>query len=1092
MHRGSSSQRTLAILILTIGVAALLLIATPAWTQSFRGSIRGTVTDPSGSVIAGAKVSAKNIGTGQQREATTGADGGYVLAELPAGEYTVTVESAGLSPSAQNVQVNVGLDTTANFDLTKVEKRTEQLTVTAEAPVIETTRDVLGQVVERRLVNELPLNGRDFGKLVALTPGTTVDPSGVAGTQGGFGQFNINGNRDRSNNYTLDGTDDNDPYFNNSALNQAGIGGAPAALLPVEAIQEFNLQSQFGAEYGRNSGSVVNIVTRSGTNQLHGSAFEFLRNSALDARNYFNTESRKSVFQNNNFGAALGGPIVKDKTFFFGAYEGERERVGSDFLLHVPTTKQISQARSIAQTINGGVINPGLDAIMAFYPQSDTNTLASSVNDRNSGDNLILKVDHSVSDRNLLTGRYAFSRNYQQFPLGSPGGYGTGSRLGAFAQTSPTRVQILSVSWLSTLSSSKINEVRFGYSRYRTSFSSVNANWDPAANGLNFGTGKLGLPEFDFTGIENLGAIGYSVPRGRTSQTYQILDNFTWLRGKHTIKFGEEFRRAAVANFNDNLERGIYQFTAGVCLGDNPCYLSDGVTPNPNYDPVVDALADFYTGGSQDSGPFGPCCSFVSVDAGNTQRTTYNKGFSFFAQDDYRLAPTFTLNAGLRWEYFGPLSEKNNLLSNLAPDGTLAMVGTHGLNGLYQKDLRDFGPRVGFAWNVLKNTVLRGGYGVFYDYVPQDLLIANFTTSAGVATNPIGPQAVLPMNFDPTAFNGTNPDPTAPILTVATSGPYSIFGTPHKFHSPYTQNFNLNVQQKLAENASFEIGYVGSKGTKLVRLTDANEPDATDTRPNQNFGAIDLLTPISSSTYHAFQTTLRIQNSHRVSGFVSYNWSKSLDDASDGIDFAPAVAFPQDPSNLKAEHGPSSFDTRHRFTAAINYDLPAWHALGKFGSGWQLNWIASLQSGRPIPIVTAYDNSGRYYYNQRPNVVPGVNPIVHNWSPTTGYLNLSAFSQPLDGTFGNLGRNSIYGPGYKNLDFSITKNTQVTEKFGVQLRAEFFNVLNHPNFAQPNHVIEPGGGSGGELTQTPDVAQTNPGLGGGGSRVLQLGLKMTF
>ena len=342
MHRGSSSQRTLAILILTIGVAALLLIATPAWTQSFRGSIRGTVTDPSGSVIAGAKVSAKNIGTGQQREAATGADGGYVLAELPAGEYTVTVESAELSPSAQNVQVNVGLDTTANFDLTKVSQRTEQLTVTAEAPVIETTRDVLGEVVERRLVNELPLNGRDFGKLVALTPGTTVDPSGVAGTQGGFGQFNINGNRDRSNNYTLDGTDNNDPYFNNSALNQAGIGGAPAALLPVDAIQEFNLQSQFGAEYGRNSGSVVNIVTRSGTNQLHGSAFEFLRNSALDARNFFNTESRKSVFQNNNFGAALGGPIVKDKTFFFGAYEGERERVGSDFLLHVPTTTQIS------------------------------------------------------------------------------------------------------------------------------------------------------------------------------------------------------------------------------------------------------------------------------------------------------------------------------------------------------------------------------------------------------------------------------------------------------------------------------------------------------------------------------------------------------------------------------------------------------------------------------------------------------------------------------------------------------------------------------------------------------------------------------
>ena len=1088
MHRGSSSQRSLAILIRTIGVAALLLINTSAWAQSFRGSIRGTVTDPSGSVIAGAKVSAKSTGTGLQRKATTGADGGYVLAELPAGEYTVTAEAAGLSPSAQNVQVNVGLDTTANFDLTKVEKRTEQLTVTAEAPVIETTRDVLGQVVERQLVNELPLNGRDFGKLVALTPGTTVDPSGVAGTEGGFGQFNINGNRDRSNNYTLDGTDNNDPFFNNSALNQTGIGGAPASLLPIDAIQEFNLQSQFGAEYGRNSGSIVNIVTRSGTNHIHGSAFEFFRNSGLDARNYFNTESRKSVFQNNNFGFSLGGPIAKDKTFFFGAYEGQQERVGSDFLLQVPTIGEIAHARAIALGLDG-VVNPGLDAVLAFYPQSTVNSIPGVVQDKNDGNNFILKLDHNLSNNELLTGRYALAQSYQVFPFGSPGGYGTGSRLAAFAQTSPARVQVLSASLLSTLSSTRINEVRFGYSRYRTSFSSLNASWDPVAHGLNFGTGKLGLPEFDFTGIENLGAIGYSVPRGRTSGSYQILDNFTWLKGKHTLKFGGEFRRAVIDNFNDNLERGIYQFTAGVCnLGDNPCYLSDGVTPNPNYDPIVDALADFYTGGAFDTSS---CCSSVSVDTGNTQRTTYNNGLSFFAQDDYRLAPVFTLNAGLRWEYFGPLSEKNNLLSNYAPDGTLAMVGTHGLNGLYERDLRDFGPRLGFAWNVLKNTVLRGGYGIFYDYVPQDLLIANFTTSAGVATNPIGSQAVLPMIFNSAAFNGT--DTIDSIMTANTTPPYSIFGTPHKFHSPYTQNFNLNVQQKLAENTSVEVGYVGSKGTKLVRLTDANEPDATDTRPNPNFGAIDLLTPISSSTYSALQATLRIQNNHRVSGFASYNWSKSLDDASDGIDFAPAVAFPQDPSNLKAEHGPSCFDTRQRFTAAINYDLPAWHALGKFGSGWQLNWVASLQSGRPIPIVTAIDTTGRYYYNQRPDVVPGVDPIVHNWSPATGYLNLNAFSQPAFGSFGDLGRNSIYGPGYKNLDFSFTKNTHVTERLALQLRAEFFNILNHPNFAQPTHTLVFGSQpSGGALTQTPDVAQTNPGLGGGGPRVLQLALKVTF
>ena len=1073
--------------------------------QSFRGSIRGQVVDPNGNVIAGAKVSAKNSGTAQVRETATAEDGSYVLAELPAGEYVVVAEYAGLSPVGQNVIVNVGSDTTANFDLTRVEKRLEQLTVTEEAPVIDTTRDVLNEVVDQKLVAELPLNGRDFGKLVALSPGATVDPSGVAGTQGGFGQFNINGNRDRSNNYMLDGTDNNDPFFNNSALNQTGIGGAPASLLPIDAIQEFNLQSQFGAEYGRNSGSVVNIVTRSGTNKLHGSAFEFFRNSALDSRNYFNSDPQKSVFQNSNFGASLGGPIVKDKTFFFGAYEGQREQVGSDFLLLVPTQAQIQQARTIAGAINGTpgnpIINPGLDAILAFYPKSNASEIPGVVRDKNDGDNFIAKIDENLTNTELLTGRYAFSQSNQIFPFGSPGGYGAGSRLPQFAQTSPTRVQVVSVSLLSSLSPSKINEVRFGYSRYRTSFSSLDAGFDPSSIGLNFGTGKLGLPEFDFTNIENLGATGFSVPRGRTSQTFQILDNFTWLKGRHTFKFGGEFRRAAISNFNDNLERGIFQFTAGVGL---------------STDPVVDALANFYTGGSQDT-TF--CCTSVSVDAGNTQRTTYNNGFSFFAQDDYRLRSNFTLNFGLRWEYFGPLSEKNNLLSNLGRDGNLAMVGTDGLNGLYNRDLHDFGPRLGFAWEAAKNTVVRAGYGIYYDYVPQDILIANFTTSAGVVTNPIGSKAILPLNFDPTAFNGTNPTPNAPIMNGIASPPYSIFVTPQNFHSPYTQNWNFNVQQKLVENASFEARYVGSKGTHLVRLTDLNEPNADSVRPNPNYSAMDELTPSSSSSYNALQAIGRVQNVHHISGFAAYVWSKAIDDASDGIDFVPGAAFPQDPGNLPAERGPSLFDTRNRFTAAINYELPSWGSRPRLGSGWELNSIITIQSGRPIPIANSTDTSGRFYFNQRPNVVPGVNPILSNWTPSTGYLNPLAFVQPAYGAFGDLGRDSIFGPGLSNVDFSITKNTRLTERLNLQLRAEFFNIFNHPNFALPAHTIIPGyidnGTPGnpqvvpnpaahvngditqpllpmGLITQTPDVAQTNPGLGGGGPRVVQLAAKFTF
>ena len=1049
--------------------------------QSYRGSIRGKVVDPTGSVIAGAKVTAKNSATGLSRSALTDRDGEYALAELPAGQYVVLAESAGLSPVAQNVAVNVGLDTTANFDLTKVEKKVEQLTVTAAAPLVETTRDVLGEVVDRRLVAQLPLNGRDFGKLVALVPGATVEPSGVAGTQFGFGQFNINGNRDRSNNYSLDGTDNNDPFFNNSALNQVGITGAPASLLPIDAIEEFNLQSQFSAEYGRNSGSVVNILTRSGTNKLHGSGFGFFRNSALDARNYFNTEARKTSFHNSQFGGSLGGPIVKDKTFFFGAYEGQRERVGSDFQLGVPTAQERSDARFLALSSGLAVINPTLDNLLDLYPASTTGSIAGVVQDKNDMDSLIAKLDHNFSNDEQLSVRYAFARSEQTFPLGSAGGFGKGSRLPQFAQTSPTRVQVVSASLLSTLSPSRINEVRFGYSRYRTSFSSLDANFDPSTLGFDFGNGKLGLPEFDFSvPIENLGAQGFSVPRGRTSQTFQVLDNFTWLRGRHTIKFGGEVRRAAIENFNDNLERGIFSFSpdASVLTPCNPVPV-----PECN-DPVTLALANYYLGDA-----------FVLALTGDTHRTTYNNGLSFFVQDDIRLYPTFTLNLGMRWEYFGPLSEKNDLLSNLAPDGSLALVGTHGLDGVYERDLNNFGPRVGFAWNMRPRSVFRGAYGLYYDYVPQHLMLANFTPSAGVATNPVGPKAVLPLSFDSNAFNGSTP---GPILSPA-GPPFSIFATPRSFPTPYIQNWNFNFQQELARNAAFELGYVGSKGTHLVRLYDANQPPPFGSGPNPNFGTIDTLATISASTYHALQATFKLQGWAGFSGFTSYTWSKSLDDASDGIDFTPGAAFPQDSTNLKAERGPSTFDTRHRFTAAINYRFPTWGGVPKrLGTGWELNGIVTAQSGRPIPIITANDTTGRFYFNQRPNLVPNVNPILPDWNPVSGYLNPAAFSQPADGTFGNLGRNSIYGPSYFNTDFSVTKSTVLYEGLVLQLRAEFFNIFNHPNFALPTGSIAfgtlPSGAPipAGVITQTPDVAQGNPGLGGGGPRVIQLGAKFTF
>jgi len=1057
----------------------LLLLPSLLLAQSFRGSIRGKVVDPSGSVIVGAQITARNVATGQVREGVTGEDGAYVLAELPAGEYAVTAKAAGLSPQVQNVIVKVGLDTTADFGL-QLQKQTEEVTVITTTPIVDSTRDVLGEVVDQKQVTDLPLNGRDFGKLVALVPGATVEPAGVAAVQDGFGQFSINGNRDRSNNYTLDGTDNNDPFFNNSALNQTGIGGAPASLLPIDAIQEFNLESQFPSEYGRNSGAVINIITRSGTNQFHGTAFEFLRNDIFDARNYFDRiPAPESAFINNQFGGSLGGPVIKDKTFFFGAYEGQRERVGSDFTFLVPTPGQIASAQSYVRS-TGVTPNPALTKMLSFFPQptgfnGTTGTVAGSVKDTNDVDSFIVKLDQSIGLREQLSGRYAYASSEQVFPLGGLGS-GAGSRLPQFAQQSPTRVQVVSVSLLSTLSAQKVNEVRFGYSRYRTSFTSLDASFDPSTLGIDFGTGKNGLPEIDFGGIfENLGATAYSIPRGRVSQSFQFLDNFTWTVGRHTVKFGGEYRRANVNAFNDNLERGDFVFA-----------------PNNGFIPSntgADILAAFYLGYD----------SYVSAESGNTQRTTINNGFSFFAQDDFRVTSHLILNLGLRWEYFGPISEENNLLANLAPNGSLAMVGTNGLNAAYKRDLNNFGPRVAIAWSPLQKTVVRGGYGIYYDYIPQDLLIANYTDDAGLVTPPLGPRPVLPLNFNAGQWTGA----PGPVLTAATP-PFPIFFTPQNLVTPYTQSWNLNVQQELAQHVALQLGYVGTKGTKLVRLRDANQPDVYGNRPNPNYTFMDEFATISHSNYDALQATLRLQGFHGFSGFAGYTFSKSLDDASDGIDYnSSTVALPQNSNDLKAEYGPSNFDARNRFTTALIYQVPTLFGPKRLAQGWQLNTIVTAQSGRPVPIVSANDTSAfpnaNYNtvsnYHQRPNVVSGVNPINPNWESapdTIGYLNANAFAQPAFGTFGDLGRNAIFGPHYWDWDFAVLKNTLLTERISLQLRGEFFNILNHPNFALPNWFVTPGSGPTGLITQTPDQAQTNPGLGGGGPRVIQLAAKLIF
>ena len=628
---------------LVLGFGLVLAAAVGLSAQTFRGTILGTATDASGAVVAGAKVTAKNDGTGLERTTETSADGSYVLPELPIGTYTVTVVLAGFQTfEAKGVAVDVASQRRVDAAMkpgqvsSRVEVSADQL------PLVETTTNTLGGVLTAQTVEDLPVNGRDYTKLIYLNPGVAGSPDQISDSPGSFGEFSMNGARGRSNNYLLDGTDMNDGYRNDPAINEAGVFGTPSTILPIDAVAEVNVLSNFAPEYGRNAGAVVNIVTKSGSNQLHGSAAEYFRNDALDARNYFNFASQpKALFHNNQYGASLGGPIVKDKTFFYADYEGQQEEVGVVTLGCVPDPAQIAQDISL-----NGPPNPVIAALLARnpwpapniagtfgHPSAVTGTgedagcngvpnssvISPSYNRLTS---FIAKVDHSFNPSNLLTGRYFFGDSVQSFPLALTA---SGGQLPGFNTSTPTRVQLVSISYTHTIGSNKINELRFGWNRFAEGFFPQDQSFAPSSIGLNTGTGAAdsGLPIITVNGsaFAQLGASS-SDPRHRVDSNDQIGDNFSWKFNKHDVKFGVDFHRTSVQQFFDKYFRGKLEFSS---------------------------LSTFLQGNPDDGG--------VQY-AGDSTRHTFENNFGLYVQDSFRATPRLTVNYGLRWDYFGVVGEK--------------------------------------------------------------------------------------------------------------------------------------------------------------------------------------------------------------------------------------------------------------------------------------------------------------------------------------------------------------------------------------------------------------------------------------------------
>jgi hypothetical protein len=1114
--------------LLAVALTAALGVA-PA--QTFRGSIVGTVLDQSEAPVPGAAVTAKNQATGVTRTTATQDAGTFAIPELPIGVYTVTVEKEGFAPVNQpDVSVDLGAERSVNVTLVpaRVQAAVE---VTAQVPLVTTTTNTLGGTIEASQVENLPVNGRDYTKLIFLNPGVAGSPDQITDSPGSFGEFSMNGARGRANNYLLDGTDMNDGYRNDPAINQAGVFGTPATILPVDAVAELAVLSNFQPEYGRNAGAVVNIVTKSGTNQFHGTAAEYFRNDALDARNFFNPGSQpKASFHNNQYGVSVGGPIVKDKTFFFGDYEGQRESVGVVTLACVPVG-----------TASDGSLNPNdahnpvIANLLAMHPWPAPNlgtstpcpnssVISPSFNNLSS---FIAKVDENFNANNILTGRYFYGDSTQSFPLALTA---SGGQLPGFNTNTPTRVQLVSISYVHTFGSTKVNELRYGWNRFTEGFFPQDQSFQPSSIGLcaasttagcsGSGPSNSGLPIILLSGVAQLGTTSGD-PRHRVDINNQVIDNFSWKLNKHDVKFGFDFHRTTVDQYFDKYFRGELQFK-----------------DTTNATALQNFLAGNLTGGFQYSG--------------NSTRNTSENNFGLYVQDSYRATRNLTFNYGLRWDNFGVIGEQNNLLSGItsvnpaAATFTLTQVGQPGLSSLYQPDHTNFAPRVSAAWDVTGKgkTVVRAGFGLFFDAFSQDMVLGHLPYppffDPGPAYNNVGPAPILAAG----AITGTIASGVPVFGSIGCTPECDAFVFDRNIKTPYMENYNLNIQEQISNKTVLQVGYVGSQGHRLWRFFDLNQPSqasitAADlacncinsygvprTYGNNPYGAFYVMQENSSgySNYNALQTSFRVNGWHGITSVVNYVWSRSMDNSSDGEDFEPNAAQPNNSTQPNLEYGPSNFNITNRFTWVFAYDLPK---MGgghqRLKNGWGINSVVTLQSGQPFQMNYNFEDdfSGSGEGDDRPDVV---GPAIYNSSNPLNYVQLSSFAIPctvnvtvptgtaadcVPGTrhFGNEGRTSLIGPTFKQWDFAIYKNTAVTERLNIQFRADFFNILNHPNFANPflpAFIADPGingfaisgnrevGTGGYPITATGDVGVGNPFLGGGGPRGIQLGVKFMF
>jgi outer membrane receptor protein involved in Fe transport len=1059
-------KKKLPIIFLTCAAIAFLNFAAAIsiYSQTATATLVGRTTDENEAALPNVKITLRQPTNGQTRTVTSDDSGNFVFLLLPAGKYELVAEREGFQKLVRR-EFELQVDQRAVLNLVlKAGQIAETVEVNSEFSPLQTESASVGTVISQEKIVRLPLNGREFQQLALLVPGAV--PAAQGSSLSFRGGFNVGGARESSNQFLLDGADNN-----NSSANQYVFRPS------VDMIQEFKVQTNsYSAEFGRGAGGQVNIITKSGTNKYHGNAFEFLRNSAFDAKNFFDLPTTSPSFKRNQFGATFGGPLPflnfgeggkvfnsgKDRTFFFVSYEGLRLRQGVTRSASVPTLLQRTgnfgatarirdpqragncNATDTTACFPNGIIpadrinSIGLAIARAFPAPNNASdpvrNLVSTLSRPQDADQISVRIDHRFSEKSNIFFRYSVNQDQQIDVFDTLVGT-INTNLPGFGRNDNQRTASFSFNYTQIINSRTVNEFRFGYNllrQIRAPENKIDAVSTFGLVGLSTDPRTFGFPAFRVTGFDPLGD-NVQLPQERTDNTYQIIDNISLQRGAHTIKAGIDLRPFRSQNFNPGSSRGDFRFTG--------LYTNNG-------------LADLLLG-------------LIAQDTrgvGSAERVRLQKSYGFYAQDDWKVNRRLTFNFGLRYELNPPLTEPSNLLSNFdVATRAIIIAGQNGLgSNVYNTDKNNFAPRVGFAWQPFDDgkTVVRGGYGIYYD-LP---IVGN--ELGGIYGNP-------PFRSIST-FNGTlanpislnNPFPTQ-SLGAATLSPT---GVQRDLKTSYLQNFSLGVQREIFKDVVLEVSYIGNKGTNLLRNRNINQAvlgagSIASRRPFAGFGNIPYRESSASSTYHSLQARAEKRFSQGFTFLASYTFSKAIDDSS-GVPASTATTNnPQNSFDLRAERGLSEFDVRHRFVASFIYELP-------FGKGKSF-----LQDGIAAQIFGNFEIAGivAAQLQDRPNVVG--NPRLDNPDPQL-WFNTAAFAIAPAGTFGNAGRNILTGPGYTNTDVALVKRIKFSEIRNLELRAEFFNLFNRANFDLPNAFA--------------DSAQFGRIFSAGPARQIQFGIKFDF